>query len=161
MKIIYRNYIDSDSVGVNALALLAFEQYSDNYYDWDGFKKKISLMSQLAKTSDLIVAEQNHQVVGAIAYIAPNEPKSDFFSHDWAAIRMLIVSPKARNQGVGRTLTNMCIERAKCDNANTIALHTSTIMEVALSMYLRMGFSFHSKTAKIHGVEYGVYTLNT
>ena len=73
MKTSYRKYADSDASQVNALAVSAFEQYAYDYNDWDGFRKKISSMSQLAEVSDLIVAEQNNKVVGAIVYVAPNK----------------------------------------------------------------------------------------
>tara|TARA_B100000989_G_scaffold292132_1_gene267554 strand:- start:2478 stop:2840 length:363 start_codon:yes stop_codon:yes gene_type:complete len=115
-------------------------------------------MSQLAESSDLIVAEQNNKIVGAIAYVGPNKLKSDFFKPEWAIIRMLVVSPEARNNGIGRTLTNMCEILAKKEKAKVLALHTSEIMEVALSMYLKIGFVLYSKAPDIHGVKYGVYS---
>lgn len=73
---------------------------------------------------------------------------------------MLVVEPSNRGKGIGRSLTDVCIERAKRDKSKVIALHTSPIMEVALKMYLRMGFSLHCGAPAIHGVSYGVYIKN-
>ena len=54
---------------------------------------------------------------------------------------MLVIDPGARGRGLGRLLTEECVRRARRDGAPTVALHTSPIMEVALPMYLRMGFT--------------------
>lgn len=158
MEVTYRKFNESDETQVNMLALSAFEQYANEYEDWNGFKEKISLMSQLAVSSDLIVAEQHNKIVGAIAYVGPRKSKSDFFQPEWAIIRMLVVSPEARNNGIGRTLINMCEILAKKDKAKVLALHSSEIMEAALSLYLKTGFTFYSKAPDIHGVKYGVHT---
>lgn len=143
---------------MNNWALLAFDQYSIEYEDWEGFSKKISKMSQLSETSELIVAEENSKIVGAVVYVAPNISKAPFFKPEWAIIRMLVVSPESRSKGIGRALSEICLNRAKRDKAEILALHTSEIMEVALPMYLRMGFGLYSEAPDIHGVKYGIYT---
>ncbi|MEZ5653884.1 MAG: GNAT family N-acetyltransferase [Burkholderiaceae bacterium] len=71
---------------------------------------------------------------------------------------MLVVAPEARGVGVGRALAEACLARARRDEAEIFALHTSPIMSIALPMYLRMGFRFHSAAPKIHGVDYNLYT---
>ena len=71
---------------------------------------------------------------------------------------MLVVSHESRGKGIGHALTDICLNRAKRDQSEILALHTSKIMRVALSMYLKMGFVFYSEAPDIHGVKYGVYT---
>jgi ribosomal protein S18 acetylase RimI-like enzyme len=158
MKYLVRNYSKNDESQVNALAVSAFMQYSSVYDDWDGFCEKIGSMSKLSENSELIVVEVNSKIVGAVVYIAPNESKALFFKSEWAIIRVLVVSPDSRGMGIGRALTDECINRAQRDNAEVIALHTSEIMEVALSMYKKMGFRFYEQAPLIHNVKYGVYT---
>jgi ribosomal protein S18 acetylase RimI-like enzyme len=72
-------------------------------------------------------------------------------------IRMLVVEPAFRGLGVGRALTEECMNRAQRDGATCIALHTTPIMRVALPMYERMGFELQSDAPSIFGVPYAVY----
>jgi ribosomal protein S18 acetylase RimI-like enzyme len=96
--------------------------------------------------------------LGAVAYIPPgSEPRAEFFAPEWPIIRMLVVDPAARGMGIGRALTEECIRRAARDDAPLIALHTSPAMEVALSLYLRMGFNLHQHVPDRFGVPYAVY----
>lgn len=73
---------------------------------------------------------------------------------------MLVVDPIFRGLGIGSLLTKECIRRAIRDGAPVIALHTSHIMKVALPMYKRLGFQLEREAPSIHGVAYGVYTLD-
>src|SRR5262245_4255986 len=65
--------------------------------------------------------------------------------------------PASRGSGIGRALTEECIERARRDRSPVIALHTSQIMTIALPMYLWMGFEWHHEAPSIFGVSYAVY----
>lgn len=152
-----RAFEPADALTVNALALKAFEQFQSAYNDWPAFKAKIAEMSSLAGAGELLVAEIDRQIVGAVVYIGPGMPKADFFQPEWPIVRMLVVSPDFRGQGIGRALAEKCLQKAKRDKARIFALHTSEIMQVALPMYLRMGFQKLLQAPSICGVEYGVY----
>ena len=71
-------------------------------------------------------------------------------------MRMLVVAPAFRGLGIGRSLVEACIRRAKRDGASMFTLHTSEIMRVALPMHERLGFRRVSSAPAIHGVAYGV-----
>ncbi|WP_036243027.1 GNAT family N-acetyltransferase [Methylobacter luteus] len=154
---VVRDFLPSDSAQVNALALRAFEQFKSSYQNWPGFRAKIGNMSALADVGEIIVAEVEGQIMGAVAYVGPGMPKAEFFRPEWPIMRMLVVAPDFRGRGIGRALAQECLRRAKRDGASVFALHTSELMHVALSMYQRMGFKWVSGTPAIHGVEYGVY----
>jgi ribosomal protein S18 acetylase RimI-like enzyme len=156
-RLAIRDFRKEDALHVDALALRAFEQYKDAYADWRGFQTKISRMSSLADTGELVVAESSGKVVGAVAYISPGIRKAAIFRPEWAVMRMLVVSPASRGLGIGRTLAEECLRRAHRDAASSIALHTSKLMDTARAMYLRMGFKAVSETTAIHGIEYTVY----
>jgi len=154
-----RSYKKSDEDQVNALAVEAFEQFQDLYNDWDTIKAAVGKMSALDKTSEIIVAEDSRKLVGAVAFVPPGVSSKGYFDPSWPSIRMLVVSKNQRGKGIGRELTDACIQRAKTLGCKCIALHTSSIMEVALSMYLRMGFVKVKDIEPIFGVEYSVYKL--
>jgi ribosomal protein S18 acetylase RimI-like enzyme len=154
-----RNFENSDRDQVNRVALAAFNQYQGYYSDWDAFSKNISNMASLSEQAELIVAVQDEVIIGAVAYV-PSGITKNLFPIDWPVIRMLVVDPNYRNHGIGKQLTEKCIERAIQDRASFIALHTSPIMEVALKMYLRMGFVFEKEAPFIYGVPYNIYVKN-
>jgi GNAT superfamily N-acetyltransferase len=153
-----RDFLPEDAVAVDELAVLAFEQYQDAYDDWPTFRSRISSMSALAAAGEIIVAELDGRIVGAVAYIGPGAPKAEFFRAEWPIMRMLVIAPEARGHGIGRALAQACLSRARRDGALTFALHTSELMRVALPMYLRMGFQWQATAPTIHGVKYEVYT---
>lgn len=157
MSIKLRDFKLSDSSVVNAVAVAAFEQFRDLYSDWSTFVHRISGMASLSETGEIIVAEVDKDVIGAVAYVGPDREKALFFEPHWPIMRMLVVSPKARGIGAGRALADACIARAYRDKATIFALHTSPIMSVALPMYGRMGFRFLREAPPISGVPYGVY----
>jgi ribosomal protein S18 acetylase RimI-like enzyme len=148
-----------DAAAIDQVALSAFAQYRDHYSDWETFSRGIGAMSGFGRFAELMVAESAGRIVGAVVYVGPGKPKSDFFARDWPVIRMLVVDPDARGGGIGRCLTEACVERARRDAAPLIALHTSPIQAVALAMYLRMGFRELRPIAPIFGVPYSVYLL--
>ncbi len=153
-----RNFLPADAPCIDALAVVAFEQFKDAYDDWPEFRLKIANMSALAATGEIIVAEMDGRIVGAVAYIGPGATKAAFFRAEWPIMRVLVIAPEARGRGIGRALAEECLSRAKRDGAVTFALHTSELMRVALPMYLRMGFQWRAPAPMIHGVKYDVYT---
>ena len=152
-----REYLSSDAACVNELAVQAFEQYKDAYFDWPVFRSRIANLSALADVGEIVVATLNDRIVGAVAYVGPGAAKAEFFRAEWPIMRMLVVAPEARGYGIGRALAQECLCRAKRDGASVFALHTSELMQVALPMYKRMGFKWTSNAPKIHGVKYDVY----
>jgi ribosomal protein S18 acetylase RimI-like enzyme len=152
-----RDYRDDDADAIIRVALAAFAEFEQHYSNWPLFNTHVAKMPELAKTGEIIVAEDQGRIVGAVAYVGPQAPKPAFFEPSWPIIRMLVVDPSARGNGIGRQLTEECLRRAERDQASVIALHTTSIMTVALPMYLRMGFARVSEAPDILGVPYAVY----
>lgn len=152
-----RDYREDDAEAIVRVALAAFAQFEQDFSDWPLFNANVAKMPQLAKTGEIIVAEDNGEIIGAVAYVGPQQPKPAFFEPGWPIIRMLVVDPSARGKGIGRQLTEECLRRAERDQSPVIALHTTPIMTVALPMYLRMGFAKVREAPDILGVPYAVY----
>ena len=55
-------------------------------------------------------------------------------------IRFLWVSVEARGMGIGKALTNACIQIARDKGQSQIVLHTTDAMKVAWRLYTGMGF---------------------
>ena len=146
-----------DAASIDATGLAAFAQYSKLYNPWEEFRSKIATMSKMPM--EIFVAEVDGQVAGAIGLVKPPQSKDSIFEEGWAVIRMLVVDPKFRGNGIGRILTEKCIQEARDLNCGAIGLHTSPIMEVALSLYLRMGFEKFADIPDIYSVAYGLYKL--
>jgi len=152
-----RDFASADADRVNEIPLAAFSQFAAHYDDWPKLAATLSRMSNLAATGEIIVAQAGDDVVGAVAYIPLGAAKAAFFEPNWPVIRMLVADPAHRGLGIGKSLTEECLRRARRDRATVIALHTSPIMTVALPMYLRMGFAKVRATPDILGVPYAVY----
>jgi len=152
-----RDFAAPDAAAVNAIALAAFEQYRGEYSDWPEFASRVGAMASLADGGEIIVALSEGRIAGAVAYFGPTAAKPAPFDPGWPVIRMLVVDPAERGRGLGRLLTEECIRRARRDGAAAIALHTSPIMQVALAMYLRLGFVLLRETPPIFGVPYRIY----
>ncbi len=152
-----RPYHETDAAQVNQVAQLAFAQYQPHFEAWPTFIANVGRMSEKSATAELIVATTAEAVVGAVVYVGPGREKLDIFPVEWAILRLLVVAPQARGNGIGKALTHACIANAQRDHADTIALHTSPIMTVALPMYLRMGFEKTKDAPNIGRVSYAVY----
>ncbi|ALK96581.1 hypothetical protein AB595_13485 [Massilia sp. WF1] len=154
-----RPYDARDREAVNAVARAAFAQYAGDYEDWPGFIEGIGRMAALAADADLLVAEQEGVVVGAVAHVGPGRPRAPFFPAEWSVIRMLVVDPARRGQGAGRALVAGCLRLAYEAGAPAVGLHTSPIMASALRMYEALGFVRDRDLPPIRGVAYGRYVL--
>lgn len=152
-----RDYHSGDASAVDGLAVLAFLQYRDNYSDWPAVESRIGGMSKLAERANIFVAESAGRLVGAVAYLGPGVCKDGMFNDQWAAMRMLVVTPEFRGHGIGRALADLCLKRAEFDGARIFALHTSPIMHAAMHLYNSMGFQQSHAAPAFHGVSYDVF----
>jgi GNAT superfamily N-acetyltransferase len=127
----------------------AYSEYESVFpaANWTPYLKDILDLEGRADASELLVAELDGVIVGCVSYFPPGSKASypsDSFSErwpdDWGAFRLLAVDPAARGHGVGRRLTDACIDRARQSGAPALGLHTTAPMAIARSMYERMGF---------------------
>ncbi|MCR9252697.1 MAG: GNAT family N-acetyltransferase [bacterium] len=57
-----------------------------------------------------------------------------------AGFRFLATSDVFRGHGLGKMLTNYCIEYAKSEQQEQLVIHTTNAMKIAWGMYERIGF---------------------
>ncbi len=139
------------------LALRAHDEHKCFFNDWKKVSEFIKDVCFNSKDSDIIVATNNNRLLGAIIYTAPKTPKLEMFPESWSTLTLLVVEKKYRGLGIGKKLSKECIRRAKNDNASHIGLITSKIMDIALPMYIKMGFVKYKNISDIYGVSYAIY----
>lgn len=93
-----------------------------------------------AMHTDLLVAVDEGEIVGTATVAYYGRRWSDIAREGEAELRMLAVSPKRRNGGVGEALTHASIDRARRSGARRLVLSTRPWMDPAQRLYERMGF---------------------
>ncbi len=92
----------------------------------------------------LFVAHENGGLLGAVVYFADmaqyGSGGTATKEKNTAGFRLLAVSPQKRGKGIGRLLSQRCIEQAKADGIPQMIIHSTESMKVAWGMYERMGF---------------------
>ncbi|TYP70421.1 GNAT family N-acetyltransferase [Aquimarina intermedia] len=92
----------------------------------------------------LTAVSQDDKIAGAVIYF---RNMADYGSGGTAAheknaagFRLLAVHPSHRGYGLGKLLTQACIDKAKKQGHNTLVIHSTKAMQLAWAMYERMGF---------------------
>ena len=160
MSVHIRDFRSDDTAAVNRVALAAWAEYQPAFSDWARSTVKLAQAAHFSKEAELLVAENDGTLAGFVGYVAPGGEREDIFEPSWALIRLLSVEPAARRHGIGRALSEACMERARCDGASVIAVHITPVMSVALGMCLRMGFMHTREIPQRNGLPYAVYTLH-
>ena len=121
----------------------AYQEYLTSFPPgtWEGYVRDIMDVRSRLEISELIVAEDDGRIVGAVTfYPDASNSKHEGWPAGWAGVRLLAVHPDARGLGIGRALMEECIRRSRHRSIRTIGLHTTEVMNVARGMYERMGF---------------------
>lgn len=159
MSVTVRRFASADKDAVNAVARAAFAEYASHYADWPSFIEGIGRMADLAGDGDLFVAERDGVIAGAVVHVGPGRARNAIFPDDWSVIRMLVVAPELRGDGIGRRLVAACLKSARDAGAPAVGLHTSPVMASALRLYTAIGFERDSELPPIRDVSYGRYVL--
>jgi ribosomal protein S18 acetylase RimI-like enzyme len=127
---------------VARLILAANQEYEPLFppHAWGVYERDITDVRGRLGDSELIVAEDDGQILGAVTFYANGADSGERWPHGWAGIRLLAVHPDGRRRGIGRALMDECLLRCRQRGILTLGLHTTEIMSIARSMYERMGF---------------------
>lgn len=113
----------------------------------------------LIEISKVFICKTDEKVVG-MAFLIPNGNPWDVFKIEWCYLRMVSVDPNHQGHGIGKKLTQICIDYAKQANEKTMALHTSEMMDAARHVYESLGFTILEEIEPRLGKRYWIYTLN-
>jgi ribosomal protein S18 acetylase RimI-like enzyme len=161
---IYRSAISSDIPQLTKLALNTWSEFksqlSDHY--WTELHTILSTKTTYTELLDqsycLICENSIQEIVGMIFLVSSGNP-TELYHEDWCYIRFLTVRPEYKGRGIGKQLTLRCIEHARRNNENTMALHTSEMMSQAIQLYTRLGFQLFKEIPSRLGKKYWLYTL--
>lgn len=154
-----RDALPDERKAVPSLVVDAYREFAGVLGDgWTAFEGRLRNIDNWSAGGQLIVAEVNGDLAGSVAYCPPGKSNPSLYEPEWASILVLAVVPTYRGRGIGRALTEECIQRGRLDETEIIALHTAEFNEVARPMYERMGFQVHSSLDR-PGPRFGLYTL--
>lgn len=161
----YRQGTTEDLKGLKELAIASWQQFQKELTDdnWQSLYKNISsdqAFTDLLATSICFVCETENKEIAGMAFTVPSGKQHDIFEKEWAVIRFVTVNPAFGGQGIGRQLTEMCIEYAMKDNEKVIALHTSEMMNSARHIYESIGFKKLREIEPRFEKKYWLYTLD-
>ena len=96
-------------------------------------------------TIDILVAvTPDRELLGGVTFVGDmkyyDSGGNASTNTNCSGIRLLAVKPEARGFGVGKALTNACIQSAIKRGSSQVILHTTKSMKIAWGMYQRMGF---------------------
>jgi ribosomal protein S18 acetylase RimI-like enzyme len=160
----YREGNFDDVAELQKLALISYGQFQNTLTEenWNKLRAHITnenLFPHLLKTSKGFVCEHDKEIVG-MAFLVPKGNPTEIFDKDWSYIRMVGVDPKFGGKGIGKMLTQMCIDFAKSSDEKVIALHTSEYMNAARHIYESLGFKKIRELEPRYGKRYWIYTLS-
>lgn len=105
----------------------------------------LNLLADSDKTDLITARTQQGELLGCVIYFGDLQ----FYGSggtvtsikNASGLRLLAVLPTARGGGVGRKLTEKCIDMARDKQHDQIILHTTQYMKAAWRLYEKMGFS--------------------
>lgn len=146
------------------LAFISWEQYKKDLTpeNWQTLSHTLGnpqTYVELIEHSHCIVCEDAEGEIIGTAFLVPSGNPTDIYQADWCYIRFVSVHPEFSGKGVGRQLTEKCIEIAKRNNEHIVALHTSEMMNKARHIYESLGFTILRELEPRMGKRYWLYTL--
>ena len=139
----------------------ALEPYRGSGADWilDAYLAELVDVRPRFAEAEVLVAEHDERIVGTIAFYA--DVRHQGWSNlpaGWAGFRALAVAPRLRGAGIGKALVQHCIERTRKLGAETLGIHTISLLTDAVRLYQRLGFlrcpEFDLRAADIYPSEH-------
>ena len=112
-----------------------------------GYYQMLANIGRLTEQRDtrvLVAVSAEGDLVGGVVYFSDmamyGSGGTATAEKNASGIRLLGVDPMHRKAGIGRALTNTCIEMARERGHDQVILLTTQAMQMAWALYLRMGF---------------------
>lgn len=164
MKTKFRPGTHHDIVNLKKLAIKSWGQFESILTNDNWLKLNSTLTNDhtyidlIEKSYSFLCLEDSGEIIG-MAFLIPNGNPTNIYEKDWSYIRFVTVDPDYRGYGIGKKLTEMCIDKAKETNEILVALHTSEFMNAARHIYEKLGFTILKELDQRLGKRYWLYTL--
>lgn len=131
----------ADAERAGRIVVDAYRSLPD-YVAEPGYEEELAdVAARLPPAGEVLVAELDGRLVGCTTYVpGPQSPLAESLGPGEAGIRMLGVDRAAQGRGVGRTLVEACVERARRQGRLALVLHSTSYMHGAHRIYTRVGF---------------------
>ncbi len=96
--------------------------------------------AETARRAQLSVAEHRNEIVGVVALFPPGAPGRAVAHGEEAELARLVVTPTARQRGIGRALAQRCAELARAKGWRAIALWSREYQTAAHRLYESLGY---------------------
>lgn len=106
-----------------------------------GYEKVLADVAGRAAHSEILVAEDDGVLLGAVAFVLPGSQFAEISRDGEAEFRTLAVDPAAQRRGVARALVRACVRRAGELGAGALVICVRDFNTVAWDMYLKLGFT--------------------
>ena len=161
----FRKGTINDLDQLKELGVRSWTQYKDHLTDenWSelyAILKSSDNYTELLQVSECLICEDDYNQCIGMAFLVPNGNPTEIYDENWCHLRFVSVDPDYRGQGIGRELTQRCIEIALENNEQTMALHTAEIMGTAQHLYKKLGFRRYKEIKPALGVRYWLYLLD-
>lgn len=129
---------DDELDRVATLLVEAYAEYAARMSPdaWASFAQDIGNVRGRMIEAEVVVAERAGRLVGSVTLFTRHRGVRG----GTVGVRLLAVHPGARGTGVGRTLMEYAIERARAEHQNRVVLSTAQEMESARDLYEKLGF---------------------
>jgi predicted N-acetyltransferase YhbS len=127
---------------IEALCVAAFSEYRSDVPRsvFEGYFDDLHRLSDHWHEAEVLVAEVGGHIEGSVLFYADASTEGLGLPQDWSGFRKLVVHPGMRGRGLGRRLTQACIDSARRRHAPTVGIHTAAFMRAARRIYEQMGF---------------------
>lgn len=113
--------------------------------DYYKMLSNIGSLTENPKTKLLVAISSNKKIGGGVVYFGDmkyyGSGGTATLEKHASGFRLLAVDPATRGKGLGRRLTNACIQIAKNEKQNQIIIHSTKAMQITWKMYENMGFT--------------------
>lgn len=163
-ELTYREATVSDIEAIKQVTQAAYSQFynilsAENVNAWQAMLGADKTYYDLFKIAYGVVCEENNSIIGSAFLVASGNPYQ-WFEKEWAYIRLVAVQPNKEGNGIGKMLTQLCIEKAKQNGEKIVALHTSAFQNSARHIYETIGFEKLKDIGMLFGKLYYLYTLH-
>lgn len=133
------------------------EAEQPNYYR---MLENIGEITNKPHTELIVALAPDEKVAGAVVFFGNMQyygsGGSATTEQNTAGFRLLAVDSTHRGRGIGRLLTHECIRKAKDKNLSQMIIHSTKAMQIAWTMYEKIGFT-RSKDLDFMQGELNVY----